>query len=251
MHQALIPAPELGQDEGAQASSGASASTGAHSERVSLLRRVFCNRTLDLSTMEAIGFDMVRSSTWPGISLSECDWRAVMQHGCDAASRAPHRRSLQDYTLAQYKPETFEHLAYSQTVEKLTANFGYPDELRRFDFDWQYMMRGLTIDKQRGNVIKVDRHKYVKIAYHGLVQMDKAARQAAYASGTSRQSFDSDDYTTIDTLFSLAEAYLFMQVRAHLCHCSMLHSPKRPSSCSCAAPLSLLNIVAAVKFGNP
>ena len=63
--------------------------------------------------------------------------------------------ALQDYTLAQYKPETFEHLAYSQTVRKLTANFGYPDELLHLSFDWQYMMRGLTIDKLRGNVIKV------------------------------------------------------------------------------------------------
>lgn len=40
--------------------------------------------------------------------------------------------SVQDYTLAQYKPETFEHLAYSQTVHQLTTNFGYPLELREF-----------------------------------------------------------------------------------------------------------------------
>lgn len=39
---------------------------------------------------------------------------------------------MQDYTLAQYKPETFEHLAYSQTVHQLTTNFGYPEELRDF-----------------------------------------------------------------------------------------------------------------------
>lgn len=40
---------------------------------------------------------------------------------------------MQDYTLAQYKPETFEHLAYSQTVHQLTTNFGYPAELREFE----------------------------------------------------------------------------------------------------------------------
>jgi 5'-nucleotidase len=62
---------------------------------------------------------------------------------------------LQDYTLAQYKPETFEHLAYSQTVQKLREKFGYPDDLAHLNFDWQYMMRGLTIDKRRGNIIKV------------------------------------------------------------------------------------------------
>lgn len=117
-----------------------------------------------------------------------------------------------DYTLAQYKPETFEHLAYSQTVEKLVTKFGYPAEMADLDFDWQYMMRGLTIDKERGNVIKIDRHKYVKIAYHGLSPLDKEERKRTYSSGTVRDSFDGDDYTTIDTLFSLAEAYLFMQV---------------------------------------
>lgn len=74
------------------------------------------------------------------------------------------------------------------------------------------MMRGLTIDKARGNIIKVDRHKYVKLAFHGLTRMSKEERQKAYLSGTSRNSFDTDDYTTIDTLFSLAEAYLFMQI---------------------------------------
>lgn len=79
-------------------------------------------------------------------------------------------------------------------------------------FDWQYMMRGLTIDKARGNVIKVDRHKYVKLAFHGLTRMTKEDRQQAYLAGTQRYSFDTDDYTTIDTLFSLAEAYLFMQI---------------------------------------
>lgn len=92
---------------------------------------------------------------------------------------------VQDYTLAQYKPETFENLAYAQTVEKLVKNFGYPAELLELDFDWRYMMRGLTIDKKRGNVLKVDRHKYVKIAYHGLSALSKADRQATYSGGTA------------------------------------------------------------------
>ena len=31
-----------------------------------------------------------------------------------------------DYTLAQYKPDTFEGLAHRQTVDKLVKAFGYP-----------------------------------------------------------------------------------------------------------------------------
>jgi hypothetical protein len=52
-----------------------------------------------------------------------------------------------DYTLAQYKPETFEALAHEQTVRKLVEVFGYPSELYELPFDWTYMMRGLVIDK--------------------------------------------------------------------------------------------------------
>jgi hypothetical protein len=56
-----------------------------------------------------------------------------------------------------------------------------------------------------GVIVQVDRHKYVKLAYHGFKLLSKKERQAAYTSGTERQSFTGDDYTTIDTLFSLAE----------------------------------------------
>lgn len=31
-----------------------------------------------------------------------------------------------DYTLAQYRPETFEVLAHTETVKKLISNLGYP-----------------------------------------------------------------------------------------------------------------------------
>lgn len=31
-----------------------------------------------------------------------------------------------DYTLSQYRPETFEVLAYNLTIEKLVNNFKYP-----------------------------------------------------------------------------------------------------------------------------
>lgn len=52
-----------------------------------------------------------------------------------------------DYTLAQYKPDTFEQRAHQQTIDKLVTAFGYPTELYDFKFDWRYMMRGLIMDK--------------------------------------------------------------------------------------------------------
>eukprot|EP00879_Flechtneria_rotunda_P000833 GHRR01000958.1.p1 GENE.GHRR01000958.1~~GHRR01000958.1.p1 ORF type:complete len:660 (+),score=216.69 GHRR01000958.1:198-2177(+) len=138
-------------------------------------RQIFCNRSLNMKQIKAVGFDM-------------------------------------DYTLAQYKPDTFELLAHTQTVDKLVTAFGYPPELYDFKFDWRYMMKGLIIDKKRGNVIKVDRHKYVKVAYHGVRRLNSDERKQVYNLMPVRDDFEEPNYAMIDTLFSLAEAYLFMQL---------------------------------------
>ena len=57
-----------------------------------------------------------------------------------------------------------------------------------FDFDWRHMVRGLTIDKRRGNVLKLDRHKYVKLAYHGFQKLSREQRLATYANALVRSS---------------------------------------------------------------
>jgi len=142
---------------------------------VDVTRRIFCNRSLNMRSISAIGFDL-------------------------------------DYTLAQYRPETFEVLAHTETVKKLISNLGYPKVLSQWKFDWRYMTRGLIIDKKRGNVLKVDKHKYVKIAYHGFQKMDRDERLATYNTSNMRFSFDEPEFAMIDTLFSLAEAHLFMQL---------------------------------------
>ncbi|WOK97080.1 hypothetical protein Cni_G05788 [Canna indica] len=138
-------------------------------------KRIFCNRSLNMKNILAVGFDM-------------------------------------DYTLAQYKPETFESLAYDGTVKKLVHNLGYPSELLEWTFDWKYMVRGLVLDKKRGNILKMDRHKYVKVAYHGFKELSKEEKVSTYGNTLVRDSFDEPDYALIDTLFSLAEAYMFAQL---------------------------------------
>ncbi|KAL9238005.1 hypothetical protein vseg_012487 [Gypsophila vaccaria] len=138
-------------------------------------KRIFCNRSLNMKSIVAVGFDM-------------------------------------DYTLAQYKPETFESLAYEGTIKKLVYDLGYPPELLDWSFDWKYMVRGLVLDKKRGNILKMDRHKYVKVAYHGFRELSKDEKIETYGNTLTRDSFDEPDYALIDTLFSLAEAYLFAQL---------------------------------------
>ncbi|XP_022875857.1 5'-nucleotidase domain-containing protein 4-like isoform X1 [Olea europaea var. sylvestris] len=144
-------------------------------QKIDIGKQIFCNRSLNMKNIVAVGFDM-------------------------------------DYTLAQYKPETFESLAYEGTVRKLVYDLQYPSELLEWTFDWKYMVRGLVLDKKRGNILKMDRHKYVKVAYHGFREMSKEDKVATYGSTLTRDSFDEPDYALIDTLFSLAEAYLFAQL---------------------------------------
>ena len=117
-----------------------------------------------------------------------------------------------DYTLASYKPSSFEALAHDATVEKLVTFFNYPDSLYDLTFDWRYMARGLVIDKKRGNILKIDRHKYVKIAHHGFSPLSREERMETYNNSGKRHEFDEPEYAMIDTLFSLAEAHLFMQL---------------------------------------
>eukprot|EP00291_Cryptomonas_curvata_P019243 CAMPEP_0172161178 /NCGR_PEP_ID=MMETSP1050-20130122/5978_1 /TAXON_ID=233186 /ORGANISM="Cryptomonas curvata, Strain CCAP979/52" /LENGTH=507 /DNA_ID=CAMNT_0012831041 /DNA_START=364 /DNA_END=1887 /DNA_ORIENTATION=- len=117
-----------------------------------------------------------------------------------------------DYTLAQYIPETFEILAHRGAMEKLVNFMGYPAQILSLpDYDPNFFQRGLIIDKQRGNIIKMDRHMYVKIAHHGMRALDTEERRAIYGT-LNQKSFSSEVYANIDTLFSLPDAFMFCQL---------------------------------------
>lgn len=70
-----------------------SSSEGGHN--IDIGKHIFCNRSLNMKNIVSVGFDM-------------------------------------DYTLAQYKPETFESLAYEGTIKKLVHDLGYPREVCLF-----------------------------------------------------------------------------------------------------------------------
>jgi HAD superfamily 5'-nucleotidase-like hydrolase len=95
-------------------------------------RRVFCNRTLNMRSIKAIGYDM-------------------------------------DYTLVHYRTEVWEARAYDRARDRFVAR-GWPCERLRFDPD--AVIRGLVIDTERGNLVKANRFGFVKKAVHGTVDMD-------------------------------------------------------------------------------
>jgi HAD superfamily 5'-nucleotidase-like hydrolase len=104
-------------------------------------RRIYCNRTLNLRGIRAVGFDM-------------------------------------DYTLVHYHTELWERRAYEHARRGLSRRGFDVDELR---FDPELFTLGLVIDTELGNVIKANRFGYVKAAFHGTRPMPFEAQRATYA----------------------------------------------------------------------
>lgn len=78
--------------------------------KIPIGKQIFCNRSLNMKNTMAVGFDM-------------------------------------DYTLAQYKSETFESLAYEGTVKKLVNDLGYPKEVcLSWDFSSLFCFHRILVD---------------------------------------------------------------------------------------------------------
>jgi 5'-nucleotidase len=133
--------------------------------------RVFCNRNLRMDSIEMIGFDM-------------------------------------DYTLALYHQDKLEQLSIDLTLSKLIEKHGYPAEIAELSYDPSLAIRGLMVDRQLGNVFKMDRHSYVGRGYHGKRLLTQDERRAAY--GGEKQNFAQARFEWIDTLFGLPEVVMYM-----------------------------------------
>ncbi len=70
--------------------------------------------------------------------------------------------------------------------------------------------RGLIIDTQRGNFLKIDRHKYVRVAYHGFQEISSTNRKILYSRTFNKVlSFSEKWFVNMDTLFQFVDAHLF------------------------------------------
>ena len=131
---------------------------------------LFCNRTLNLRSIQAIGYDM-------------------------------------DYTLVHYHMRAWEERAYDYIKERLAAN-GWP--VSSLKFDPERVMRGLIIDTQLGTVIKADRFGYVKYAFHGTSQLQLDEKKKVYRQ--TIVDLADDRWAFLNTLFSISEAGIYMQL---------------------------------------
>ena len=107
---------------------------------VSPKRGLFCNRTLNLRGIRAIGYDM-------------------------------------DYTLVHYHMREWEKRAYRYVKEGLLDK-GWPVDDLTFDPD--LVIRGLILDTEHGNVVKANRFGYVKRAFHGTEPLGFDAQRQTY-----------------------------------------------------------------------
>ena len=101
-------------------------------------REIFANRTLNLRSIRAIGYDM-------------------------------------DYTLVHYREAEWERRAFDHARDALVAR-GWP--VGDLTFDPDQVTRGLAIDLELGNLLKATRFGYVIRAAHGtrLLEFDEVRR---------------------------------------------------------------------------
>ena len=139
-------------------------------------RRVYCNRNLRLDQVKAVGFDM-------------------------------------DYTLAIYRQAEMDRLSIDATLRKLVDR-GYPEQLLSMKYRTDFPIRGLLIDRKLGNVLKMDRYRYVKTAYHGFRRLSREERRRAYH--TRRLRPGTGRYHWVDTLYGLSEVAVYAAAVEHL-----------------------------------
>jgi HAD superfamily 5'-nucleotidase-like hydrolase len=114
-----------------------------------------------------------------------------------------------DHTLIRYNSENFERLSHSKMVEKLIRH-GYPESLRKLKFDYNFAVRGLVLDRKKGNLLKLNRYAAIRASYHGQQPLDFKTHQKLYHS--TYIDLSNNDFMAVDTFFSLSLANLFAQL---------------------------------------
>jgi 5'-nucleotidase len=133
-------------------------------------RDVFVNRNLRMGAIDLIGFDM-------------------------------------DYTLAIYHMRRLEQLSFDMTLARLVSQYGYPPVIGHLLYDHHFVMRGLAVDRQTGNILKMDRFGHVGRVWHGLRPVKPEVRRELYRNKRVRPR--DARFAWNDTLFALPETCLY------------------------------------------
>jgi len=146
---------------------------GAPLREIPRSRQIFVNRNLKMDAVDVVGFDM-------------------------------------DYTLAIYRLRHMEGLAFDMTLQRLIDTLGYPKDLAALTYDDEFVIRGLVLDKEFGNICKMDRFNHVGRCYHGRQLLETSEWKRLYRDSKIRLS--TPRFAWIDTLFALPEAALYAEI---------------------------------------
>ncbi|XP_058127093.1 cytosolic purine 5'-nucleotidase [Anopheles ziemanni] len=131
--------------------------------------RIFVNRSMHLENIKFYGFDM-------------------------------------DYTIAEYKSPQYEQLGFDLVKERLVS-LGYPAEIRQFEYDPSFPVRGLWFDSLYGNLLKVDAYGNILVCVHGFEFLKHHQVYELYPNKFLQ--LDESRVYVLNTLFNLPETYLF------------------------------------------
>ncbi len=135
--------------------------------------KVYVNRTLNLKQIKYLGLDM-------------------------------------DHTLIRYNTENFEHLSHTTIIEKLLLRKNYPEVIKKLQFDFHFALRGLVVDRKKGNLLKLNRYTAIRNSFHGLKPLDFKTHRKIYKS--TYIDLSKSDYLAIDTSFSYSLAHAYSQL---------------------------------------
>lgn len=138
-----------------------------------LEQNVFVNRILNMKQIKLIGLDM-------------------------------------DHTLVRYHSENLESMVYRYALDKLIDSKNYPDIIKTLQFNFHDAIRGLVIDCENGNILKLSRFGAIRQSYHGTQAIDFFQQKKMYRS--IYVDLSDPNYMPIDTSFSIAFCVLYGQL---------------------------------------
>ncbi|XP_060824376.1 cytosolic purine 5'-nucleotidase isoform X4 [Bombus pascuorum] len=142
--------------------------SGLRTDKRELGHRIFVNRSLHLENIKFYGFDM-------------------------------------DYTLAEYKSPQYEQLGFTLLKDRLVS-LGYPQEIKAFEYDPSFPVRGLWFDTLYGNLLKVDAYGNILVCVHGFEFLKHSQVYELYPNKFLQ--LDESRVYVLNTLFNLPETYL-------------------------------------------
>ncbi|MEE8142671.1 MAG: HAD-IG family 5'-nucleotidase [Planctomycetota bacterium] len=143
-------------------------------------RTVFTNRTLRFDRINAVGFDL-------------------------------------DHTLAIYNCSALDSLAMRLAIDRLIAHENIPPALFDDLPEPSFARKGLIVDIELGNVLKVDRYGHVSIAYHGKDRLVGSEKRATYGDlDVIPHVTHGDRFVQVDSAFAQPEILIYAGVAPHM-----------------------------------